>query len=239
MKPGWLTPAMLRNFERIKGMGVAVVVLALIPWMAQDFISSLAATQMTTHTTLRTTLEKDDARVTRAFESARRNNRIEASLVTEQDPRQQTRDALLTITAGSKREALDGLATMTAAMKTAFAQGGGGELYDVGNTPALCRCRTRRWPPAQRVPLGRVPDLARRTGAHGEQTAAFGTAPGSDVRDRGWPNGWSGPVYRRPVRLDPRVAGVPRGPGGGAHAGCGGRRNGRRGRRTSRNPRSR
>ena len=136
MKPAWLTPAMMRNFQKLQGIGVAVVVLALIPWMAQDFISSLAAGRMTTHTTLRTTLEKDDARVTHAFESVRRNNRIEASLATEQDPRQQTRDALLTITAGSKREALDGLATMTAAMKTAFAQEGGGELYDVGNTPS-------------------------------------------------------------------------------------------------------
>jgi hypothetical protein len=135
MKPSWLTPGMLRNFEKIQGMGVAVFVLALIPWMAQDFISSLAATQMTAHTTLRTTSEKNDARLTQAFEYARRNNRAKANLVTEQHPRQQTRDALLTITARSKREALDGLADMTAAMKAAFAQLGGGELYDIGNTP--------------------------------------------------------------------------------------------------------
>ncbi len=119
----------------MQGLGVAVLVLALIPWMAQNFISSLAATQMTTRTTLRTMFEKDDARLTRAFESARRNNRVDAKLVTERNPAQQTRDALLTITAGSKREALDGLATMTAAMKIAFAREGGGELYDIGNTP--------------------------------------------------------------------------------------------------------
>ena len=67
MKPSWLTPAMLRNFQKMQGMGVAVLVLALIPWLADDFIASLAATQMTTHTTLRTTHEKDDARLTRAF----------------------------------------------------------------------------------------------------------------------------------------------------------------------------
>src|SRR5205814_7832277 len=108
MKPSWLTPAMLRNFEMIRGIGVVVFVLALIPWMAQDFVSSFAATQMTTHTTLRTTAEKDDVRVIQAFESARRNNRVEARLVTEQNPQQQTRDALLTVTARSKREALDG-----------------------------------------------------------------------------------------------------------------------------------
>jgi hypothetical protein len=135
-KPAWLTPAMLRNFQQLQGIGVAVVVLALIPWLASDFISSLAATQVTTHTTLRTTSEKDDARLTRAFQSAQRNNRgTEAKLATEKNPAQETRDATLTITAGTKREALDGLATMTAAMKTAFAQEGGGELYDVGNTP--------------------------------------------------------------------------------------------------------
>ena len=135
MKPAWLTPAMLRNLQKMQGMGVAVLVLALIPWLAQGYVSALAATQMTAHTTLRTTSEKNDARVKRAFESARRNIRVEASLATEQNPEQQTRDALLTITARSKDEALAGLATLTAAMKTAFAQEGAGELYDIGNTP--------------------------------------------------------------------------------------------------------
>ena len=77
---------MLRNFEKIRDLGVVVFVLALIPWMLQDFVSSLAATQMTAHTTLRTTFEKDDARLTKAFESARRNKHVEVSLVTEQDP---------------------------------------------------------------------------------------------------------------------------------------------------------
>jgi hypothetical protein len=135
MKPSWLTPGILRTFERIRGIGVAVLVLALIPWMAQDFISSLAATRMTARATLRTTSEKDDARLIQAFESARRNNRVEANVVAEQSPRQKTRDALLTITAGSKREALDGLADVIAAMKTAFVKEGGDELYDMGNTP--------------------------------------------------------------------------------------------------------
>ena len=135
MKPSWLTPGMLRNFGKIRDLGVVVFVLALIPWMLQDFISSFAATQMTAHTTLRTTFERDDARLIRAFDVARRNTRVGATLVTEQDPGQQTRDALLTITAGSKREALEGLADMSAAMKAAFANEGGGELYDVGNTP--------------------------------------------------------------------------------------------------------
>lgn len=151
MKPAWLTPVMLRNLQKMQGIGVAVLVLALIPWLAQDFISSLAATQMTAHTTLRTTTEKEDARVIRAFESARRNNRVETSLATEQNPEQQTRDASLTVRAKSKSAALAGLETMVAAMKTAFAETGGGELYDIGNTP-----RALPVPNAQTILLRKV-----------------------------------------------------------------------------------
>ena len=135
MKPAWFTPSMLRNFNAIRGVAVLVVILALIPWLARDYVSSLAATQYVTHTTLRTMDEKDDARLLRAFNSARRNNRAEADLATEQHSGRQTRDAVLTITAGSKREALADLESMTTAMKTSFAQEGAGELYDIGNTP--------------------------------------------------------------------------------------------------------
>ena len=136
MKPAWLTASMLRNFQQLQGMAVAVVVLALIPWLAQDFAASLAATQMTTHTTLRTVSEKNDARLVQAFRAARRNSDVEAHLVTEKRPEMETRDALLTITARSKREALDGLAATVAAMQGAFAEAGGDKLYDVGNTPS-------------------------------------------------------------------------------------------------------
>ena len=135
MKPAWLTPLMLRNFEKMKFTGLVILVLALIPWLAGDFIASLAATQMTTHTTLRTMFEEDDARLTHAFQSARRNTHVEATLVTDQHSDRQPRDAVLTIAAGSKREALDGLRTTVAAMKTAFVEEGGAELFDVGNTP--------------------------------------------------------------------------------------------------------
>ena len=69
------------------------------------------------------------------------SNRTE---VNSSEKRPETCDALLTITAGSKREALDGLADMVAAMKAAFANEGGGELYDVGNTPSALPCLTSR-----------------------------------------------------------------------------------------------
>ena len=135
-KPAWASLAMMQNLQKIGYLGFLVVVLALIPWMASDYVSSLAATQATAHTTLRMLDEKDDARMTRAFEFARRNNRIEATLVMQRQPDPQTRDALLTVTAGSKREALDGMAATIEAMQKAFAQDGErGELYDEGNRP--------------------------------------------------------------------------------------------------------
>ena len=136
MKPTWLTSSMLRNFQQLQGMAIATVVLALIPWMAQDFAASLAATQMTTHTTLRTVSEKNDNRLVQAFQTARTNSDVEAKLVTEKRPEMQTRDAMLTITAESKRATIGGLATMVAAMQSAFAEAGGDKLYDVGNRPS-------------------------------------------------------------------------------------------------------
>jgi hypothetical protein len=59
-------------------------------------------------------------RISRAFREARQRSRVNASLTTEANPEQETRDALLVVTANSKREALADLETMTAATKTAF-----------------------------------------------------------------------------------------------------------------------
>lgn len=76
---------------------------------------------MTTMTTLRATSEKDDARIKRAFDFAQRNSRAQASLVTEPNAQQQTRDAVLTVIAGSKKEVLADRANLTAAMQRLFA----------------------------------------------------------------------------------------------------------------------
>lgn len=134
VKSSWFTPAMLRNLQKMQVMGIAVLALALIPWLAADFLASFAVTQMTTVTTLRTTSEKDDARIKRAFAFAQRNNRVQASLVAEPNVQQQTRDAVLTVTAGSKKEVLADRANLTAAMQRVFVQEGS-ELYDIGTAP--------------------------------------------------------------------------------------------------------
>ena len=131
-------------------MGV-IVVAGLIVWSAADFFSSFAATRMATHTRLRTVSEVDDVRVTRAFAAARRNKGGEVTLATERNPKQQTRDAVLTITAPTEREALKELAETTRAMQAAFAKEGGGELYDIGNKP-----RARWVPNAQTILVARV-----------------------------------------------------------------------------------
>jgi hypothetical protein len=91
---------------------------------------------MMTQTTLRTTNERDDARVLRAFEQARRSLRIKATLETERNPQQQTRDAGLTLIGKSKSQVLADRAAMVSAMQSAFKSEGAGELYDIGNAPS-------------------------------------------------------------------------------------------------------
>jgi hypothetical protein len=125
----------MERFHLIQLPFIAMVVLASIAWEVQDFVASFAATEMTTTTTLRTTEERDDARVLRAFNTARRSLRINAELATEPNPQQRTRDARLTLIAKSKRETLDNRESMVQAMRSAFASEGPGELYDVGNAP--------------------------------------------------------------------------------------------------------
>src|SRR5450432_336120 len=108
-------------FDKIFLIGLGMLLLAFIPWVTQDFVSSMAATQVTTKARLRTTGERDDPRVLRAFRQAAQRSRVNARLATETNPEQQTRDSLLTVTAKSKHEALADLETMTDAIKATFA----------------------------------------------------------------------------------------------------------------------
>ncbi|HEX4667360.1 MAG TPA: DUF3592 domain-containing protein [Chthoniobacterales bacterium] len=125
----------METYSRIFGAGLVALVLAAILWWAQDFVADLGATQMTAHTTLRTMEEHDDARVRRAFATARRPSRVRATLETEENPKQETRDAVLTVTADSKSDAISGLREISEAMQRAFAQEGAGELHNIGNRP--------------------------------------------------------------------------------------------------------
>lgn len=109
--------------------------LAFIVWEMQDFVASFAATELTTTTTLRTTEERDDARVLRAFKSAKESQRVTAELTTEPNTQQQTRDATLTLSAKTKNEVLANRESLVKAMQAAFAHDGPGELFDIGNAP--------------------------------------------------------------------------------------------------------
>ncbi len=109
--------------------------LAFVLWEVQDFAASFAAREMVTETTLRTTEERDDARLLRAFEKAKQAASASAELVTEPNPQQLTRDATLTVTAASGREALAAREAVVDAMRKAFVSEGGAELFDLTKAP--------------------------------------------------------------------------------------------------------
>lgn len=123
-------------FARLQFVFLGFLTLAFVVWEVQDFAASFAATEMTTQTTLRTTKERDDARVRRAFDQARRSLRVNANLTTESNPDQQTRDATLVVVGKSKAETLEDRQQMVQTMQRAFTADGGDELFDIGSAPS-------------------------------------------------------------------------------------------------------
>lgn len=65
----------------------------------------------------------------RAFRLARQQTRVAANIETERNAKQQTRDALVTVTANSKSAAVADLETIENATRTNFAREGWGELF--------------------------------------------------------------------------------------------------------------
>jgi hypothetical protein len=122
-------------FGRLQLSFIGILTLAFIAWEVQDFAASFAASEMVTQTTLRTTTERDDARVMRAFEEARRSLRVNATLETDPNLKQETRESKLTIVGKSKPQVLADRASMVSAMQSTFKTTSGDELYDVGNAP--------------------------------------------------------------------------------------------------------
>ncbi len=120
-------------FGRLQLSFIGILALAFIAWEVQDFAASFAASEMATQTTLRTTTERDDARAIRAFEEARRSQRVNATLETELNPQQETRDSKLTIVGKSKSQVIADRAAIVSAMQSTFKSESGHELYDVGN----------------------------------------------------------------------------------------------------------
>jgi hypothetical protein len=135
MKSSPPSPEAFKAFQKLGLVFILTASLAFVVWEVQDFAASFAASEMTTQTTLRTMEERDDTRVLRAFQQARQRTRVQAELATESNPKQETRDAVLTVRAKTKSETLAGRAGMVHAMQAAFANEGAGELHDIGNAP--------------------------------------------------------------------------------------------------------
>ncbi len=125
----------MNTFLVLKLRFLALLVLAFIVWKAGDFLAPLAAKEMTSRTILRTTQERDDRRVLRAFQHARERVRANAVLTTEPNPEQQIRDSELTLTASSRDEVLAARTQLVEEIQAAFASEGPGEFFDVGNSP--------------------------------------------------------------------------------------------------------
>ena len=136
MKTKTPSPEVMEGFLILKLKFLLVLVLAVIVWGVQDFVASFAATEMTTSTTLRTVDERDDARVLRAYAQVRASERVKVTFETETNPQQQTRDAHLTFTANTEKEALEAREALVNGMRDAFAREGAGELFDMGHTPS-------------------------------------------------------------------------------------------------------
>lgn len=135
MKQDQPDPQKTESFLLIKVRFVFLLGLAGIIWFTHDFVASFAAREYKTQTTLRTTAEKDDARVLRAFKAASQSLRIRADIQSEPNPQQRTRDAVLTFIAPSEKEVLAERQSLVTGIQTAFAQEGPGELFDIGSTP--------------------------------------------------------------------------------------------------------
>lgn len=123
------------SFAKIKLTVFLTLILATLTWTTRDFFSSLAATRMTATTRLRTTEEKDDTRVLKIFDQVRQSNHLDATLIPETDPQQQTRDATLTVTANSKTEALADLNVMSDDMVRSFTNESAAPLHVLDPNP--------------------------------------------------------------------------------------------------------
>lgn len=134
MKQGGPTLEQGAVFARLKLIFVVMVVLAFAVWRAEHFLASFAAEEAVTHTTLRTVDQSDDARVLRAWEEAKGSAPAKVTFETEKNSEQQTRDAVLTVTASSKKEALQQREQLVTAIQAAYARQGSGGLYDVGSS---------------------------------------------------------------------------------------------------------
>jgi hypothetical protein len=108
-------------------LGGGLLVLALILWELRDAVPSWLAKSVTATIEFSTTAERDDTRVTRAFEAVRQT--VAADAILESLPNQtQVRHTRLTVLAPAEDAAVALATRMSEAMQRAFAREGGGEL---------------------------------------------------------------------------------------------------------------
>ena len=104
-------------------VGIGLLVLALLLWSVRDTVPSWMAKSMAATVELATTSERDDARVTRAFDAAMHVYSADATL--ESLPNQiRVRHTRLTVRAPTSDEAIELASRMSLAMASAFAKEG-------------------------------------------------------------------------------------------------------------------
>ena len=108
-------------------LGGGLLVLALILWELCDAVPSWLAKSVTTTVEFSTTAERDDTRVTRAFEAVRQT--LTSDAILEPLPNQtRVRHTRLTVVAPSEDAAVALATRMSEAMQKAFTREGEGEL---------------------------------------------------------------------------------------------------------------
>jgi hypothetical protein len=151
-----------------KRVVVGLLMLALLLWALRDTVPLWMAKSMAATVELATTSERDDARVTRAFDAAMHVYSADATL--EALPNQiRVRHTRLTVRAPTSDEAIELASRMSLAMASAFAKEGPATLSvdvrrrttpveDPTTTAAAMRCASA---PPSRGFFGRLADRAR------------------------------------------------------------------------------
>src|SRR5437870_4832793 len=107
--------------------GGGLLMLALVLWELRDAAPSWLARSVTTTVEFSTTVERDDTRVTRVFESVRQVFAADAILGPLPNATQ-VRHTRLTVVAPTEDAAVALATRISEAMQRAFAREGGGEL---------------------------------------------------------------------------------------------------------------
>src|SRR5258707_6558222 len=125
--------------------GGGLIVLAIILWELRDTVPAWLAKNVTARAEFATTAERDDARVTRAFEAVRQTFSADATFESLPDPTR-VRHTQLTVTAPTSDEAMALATRMSDALKNALARVEYVELRVVfgrGSTPVAYRATHR------------------------------------------------------------------------------------------------